>query len=545
MMSRKFMSPVDLAWLRMDDPNNLMIITGIMVFETKLDVERFKDAIRGSLLKFRRFRQRIVQPRLPLMRPYWEDDPYFALEEHLEHVTLTPPGDQAALHDLVSVVMSTDLDRSRPLWHFYIVDDYQDGSALVVRLHHCIADGIALIQVLLSMTDLEPDAVREYDPVELAQRDRPTRGDGGLTLRRELKNAVHLSSRALGEGFQMLTDREHAAERLTQARDFTAAVARLALRWPDPPTPFKGELGYQKRAAWSHPVDLDQVKLTGKAFGGTVNDILLTAVSGALRRYLLERDEPVEGLDIRGFIPVNLRPNLFEEELGNKFGLVFLSLPLGIDDPLERLLELKRNMDDLKASYEAIAAYGVLGVMGVVPPRIQDIAVSIFDTKGTAVMTNVPGPRQTLYMAGAPIKTIMAWVPQSGRISLGVSIISYEGQVYLGVATDAGLVPDPEHIIALFESEFKAMLERAQALQTRRKESVKPMLAGLDSALRDLDEILEVTRKTAIDEQAEASFPERCQALTKSGRQCKNPALPGQAFCHIHIRQSSDSLEQD
>jgi hypothetical protein len=226
---------------------------------------------------------------------------------------------------------------------------------------------------------------------------------------------------------------------------------------------------------------------------------LVTAVAGALGRYVDFRGKTAEDLNIRSFIPVNLRPVALDEDLGNKFGLVFLSLPLGIKDPVERLRKVKQNMDELKSSAEAVATFGILNLLGAVPPWIEEIAVAFFDTKGTTIMTNVPGPRSQLYMAGAPINMLMAWVPQSGRISLGVSILSYNGKVWLGVSTDQGLIPDPETIVSMFYHEYKEMISRAQKTRAERQKRMQPMLVMLDEAMQTLDELLAESGENQVD----------------------------------------------
>ena len=330
----------------------------------------------------------------------------------------------------------------------------------------------------------------------------------------------------------LLGDPERARETLRLGADMLAAAGRLVMRWPDPQTLFKGSLGIKKRAVWSAPFPLEDVKRVGRAFGGTVNDVLLSTMAGALRRYVHSRGEGIDGVNIRGVVPVNLRPIELDEDLGNQFGLVFLTLPIGVGDPLSRLYRLKSYMDELKSSAEAVAAFGILGVLGAVPLCLQDVGISIFDTKGTAVMTNVPGPRQQLYLAGAPIKMLMAWVPQSGRIGLGVSIISYDGQVFLGVATDEGLVPDPERILDYFSEEFEEIKSLAEKTVVERSEIVAPMLSSLDEALRTLDEVLE-----ARGQGGKPASNARCQALTRSGRQCKNSSLPGENYCRVHLKQ--------
>ena len=499
-MLRKPFSYVDHAWLRMNDPNNLMVITGLMTFDAPLDYERLKDTVEHSFIRFKRFRQRMVQPKLPFKRPYWEEDPSYNLEAHLQRFILPPPHDQKTLQVLISLLMSRELDYSRPLWQFYLVENYGSGSAFIARIHHSIGDGIALMQVLLSLTEPAPDHPPASHPQATAQRGEYPPNEPIQTLKSTTIKPTQRGAKGLmEEGKKMLLDPSHAVDRARQAIDFAGAVGKLALRWPDPQTVFKGPLGKEKRAAWSEPLELREVKFIGKTLNATVNDVLITAVAGALGRYVDFRGKTAEDLNIRSFIPVNLRPVALDEDLGNKFGLVFLSLPLGIKDPVERLRKVKQNMDELKSSAEAVATFGILNLLGAVPAWIEEIAVDFFDTKGTAIMTNVPGPRSQLTMAGAPINTLMAWVPQSGRISLGVSILSYNGKVWLGVATDHGLIPDPETIVSMFYQEYKEMIDRAQKTRAERLEPMQPMLAMLDGAMQTLDELLRESGADQVD----------------------------------------------
>lgn len=491
-MARKKMTYADHAWLRMDQPDNLMIITGMMTFDAPLELERLKEQVHQMVQRFRRFRQRMRPSRLPFRRPYWADDPNFNLDAHLQPISLPEPADKHVLEELISLLMSHPLEYDRPLWMFYLVENYLGGSALIGRMHHSMADGIALMQVLLSMTETTPPTDAEADA------GTPGAGQaGGLLPRTAQAAAVDKNSWALedllDEGRKLLADRDHARLRARQGLKFAAAVGRLALRWPDPPSLFKGPLSTDKRATWSEPFDLAQVKQLGKGLHATVNDVLLATLAGALGRYLDGVDAGADLQKIRGIIPVNLRPLELDEDLGNKFGLVFLSLPIGEADPLERLRRVKRYMDELKSSVEPAATYAILNALGAVPETVEDLATRFFDTKGTAVITNVPGPQIPLYLAGARINTVMAWVPQSSRISLGVSIISYNGQVWLGVATDEGLVPDPETIVANFQLEFEALQAYTPELQDETAAALAPLqpaLARLDSALNKLDEFL-------------------------------------------------------
>lgn len=525
-MPRKPLSAVDTAWLRMEDPTNLMMIAGVLVFGEPLDYERLKATLQHGLLRFDRFRQRVVRPAVG--SAYWEDDPDLDMSYHLQRASLPPPGDQAALQDLASLLASTQLDFSRPLWQFHLVDNVDGGSALICRLHHCIGDGLALVYVLLSLTSTVPD--EPWPTYQPKVQPAPHSPFGRLLrpARAALKTTRQAADVALRQVRELREDPAHAADLARMGTGSATALARLVLRWPDPKTIFKGPLGVPKRAAWSAPIPLQDVKIVRKKLGGTVNDVLLTAMSGGLRRYLQSRDQPVDGLNFRAVVPVNLRKPGTEHELGNKFGLVFLSLPVGIADPVERLGELRRRMDGIKGSLEAPVAFGILNGIGLSPQTIQDVVVSIFGTKGTAVMTNVKGPPVPLYLAGAPLDSLMFWVPQSGKLGMGVSILSYAGRVWLGLITDEGLVPDPEAIVAGFHAEFDALLEAARSAEAA--PSLRELTAKLDQALAALDALVEAEESAG----APAVSPERCQALTKAGQPCKNKPLPGSNYCRVH-----------
>jgi WS/DGAT/MGAT family acyltransferase len=233
----------------------------------------------------------------------------------------------------------------------------------------------------------------------------------------------------------------------------------------DPATALKGPLGREKVAAWSRPFDLADFKAIGRVTGSTVNDVLMAALAGGLRRLLVDRGEAPREIDVRGVVPVNLRPRKAEGQLGNRFGLVFLSLPVGIEDPLDRLFEVRRRMRALKDSPQALAVYQLLWAMGAAPQPVFDLALRIFAAKGSAVVTNVVGPRQEIAIAGAPLKQAMFWVPSASRLALGVSLLSYAGRVWMGLQSDAGVIPDPGRVLAGFDAEVRALCELARAQQ--------------------------------------------------------------------------------
>jgi diacylglycerol O-acyltransferase len=470
---KETMSNVDTAWLQMDRPTNLMMIASFMTFDEPIDYERLLATIERRLLIFDRFRQRVVPPRIPFGNYAWEDDPHFDIRAHVHRAALPAPGDKAALQAMMSDIISTPLDRSRPLWHYYLLDGYKGGSVIACRLHHSIADGIALMRVLLSMTDLTPDAPLSTDPVE---KDAPDKERGLLSTlvspatslaRTTWRTTGNVADFALHQSMETLRDPWRLVDVAKVGAGSAARLAKMVLRTPDPQTPFKGELGIRKATAWSDPLPLPEVKAVSKALNGTVNDAMMSTVAGALRRYLQDHNFPVDNLNIRALVPVNLRPLDEPLELGNRFGLVFPTLPIGAADVHERFIETRRFMNEIKDSPEAVVAFSVLQALGMTPTDIESLFLTFFATKSSMVLTNVPGPQVQLYLAGSPLREIMAWVPQSGGLGMGISILSYNGGIMVGVTTDVGLVPHPEEIISNFYIEFEALRQLAADMQAR------------------------------------------------------------------------------
>lgn len=446
------MASIDAAWLGMEDPTNLMMVTGVMALDGPVDLKRLRRVLDRRLKPFGRFHQRIVRPRSRANVPHWDDDEHFDVDNHLTHVALPAPGGDAALRDLVSDLMSVPLDFTKPLWHMHVIDGYRGGSVVLTRVHHCIADGIALVRVMLSLTDESATAKPDRATVK-----RPSPG-----FRIPLDWLPAAIGRGVATGQDLIANPEQVLEAARIGAHGAYRLGRLVVMPPDPGTLFKGELGRRKRAAWSEVLPLEDFKAIGKAYGATVNDVLVAVATGALRRYMARRGASTTGVAIRASVPVNLRPLADAHKMGNAFGLVFLTLPIGIADPVKRLAAIKKEMDGLKRSPEAMIAFGVLSLMGYAPTEVEQLGLRFFGTKATAVLTNVPGPRQPLFMAGRKIDKVMFWVPQSGHLGLGISILSYAGGVMLGIATDAGLVPDPERIVDEFKVEFQSMLKASR-----------------------------------------------------------------------------------
>jgi WS/DGAT/MGAT family acyltransferase len=452
----KPMSAVDSAWLHMDEPTNLMMITGVSLLDRPLDFERFRKTLEVRLLTLDRFTMRVVEPALPLGTPHWEVDPNFDLDAHIHRVALPAPGDMTELQRLISDLASTPLDFSKPLWSIHLVENVAGGAAMVLRLHHCIGDGTAMNAVMFRLMDMARDA--PVGEVQEPATEAPERHDFMSTVFRPVRSIGNAIRYLAHEGSESLRHPTRIVEGAGAAAEAASIVARVLLMTPDPATPLKGPLGVQKRVAWSNNIALPDVKTVTKSLGAKVNDVMLSAVAGGLRDYLIERHADVSDLEIRAVIPVDLRAPQRGIELGNAFGLVFLALPLSIADPVERLRETKTRMDAIKQSIEAVTFYSLLNIFGVTPRQVEEQALNIFGSRATAVVTNVRGPAQALYIAGSKIENIMGWVPQAGHLGLGVSIFSYDGKVSVGVITDAGLVPHPEKITAHFRARFDELL---------------------------------------------------------------------------------------
>jgi diacylglycerol O-acyltransferase / wax synthase len=475
---RERISAVDTAWLRMDRPSNLMMICGVLIFRERLLHARLAEVIAERFLVFKRFRQRPIQT--PAMA-FWEADPHFDLGHHVAHTAL--PG-RAGTHELqafVSRMISTPLDPARPMWQFHLVDNYAGGSAVVARIHHCYADGIALVRVMLSMTDSAPNGAPAM-PFEPRERTRETPDDALARLIAPFANVLE-SARKIGgtlaqKGVAIWNDPAQAVALAGQGSALTGEIAKLALMPQDSPTRFKGTPAVTKRVAWADPLPLPEVKTIGRALRASVNDVLLSCVAGALRGYLTEKGDDASGVTIRALVPVNLRPLEKAYKLGNQFGLVFLDLPIGIENPVERLYAVRANMDALKGSHQPILALGLLAAMGSGPKLLQEALLQALSRNATAVMTNVPGPQQPLYLAGGRIDSLMFWVPQSGDIGMGVSIISYNDTVQFGVVTDRGLCPDPERVIARFGAEFEKLVLTTLMSPWPREGELDPALAA-------------------------------------------------------------------
>jgi diacylglycerol O-acyltransferase / wax synthase len=472
------MSTVDSLWYSMDESTNRMVITTVMEFTRCVDYEKLKDLLEKRLLIYKRFRQRVVWPATRLGLPFWDYDANFDIQNHVVKLALPSPGDKNALARMISDFAIVPLDRERPLWQVHIIENYDKGSVILVRIHHAIADGIALVRLLFSLTDLQPKGPSAAWPKRYSDEPdtRPAIGKKGKTKVELIQETLNLLLRT-GEVSMMkslnLTEfiqkevmktvthptyiKKFARNSAGIGLSLGVALFRMIFIPDEKKSCFRGKIGTQKSVFWSNPVKLDKIKKISCFHRCTDNDVIMAAVAGALRTYGISRGSDFSDTEARFAIPVNVGSGGPNIELCNKFSFVFLSLPLHIQDPLKRLLEIRKRIRVIKNSPDAYVGYQALKMLGLPPKRITRHITGLLSRKLTGVLANIPGPQAPLYLTGLPIRNIMFWVPRMGSVGLGISIFSYAGAVTLGIASDSQLVPDPEAITVLFDQELEQM----------------------------------------------------------------------------------------
>ncbi len=425
-MTGRRMAAADSFWLELDRPDNLAVVTSLMWTTTEIDPDRLREVLRTRMVDpFPVMRRRPEMHDGLVHRGSWLDDPDFDLDRHLLVRPMPGTGDRAALEAFVGQVRATPLDPAHPMWRMYLLQGYEGGSAVVTRFHHSLADGVRSTQLMLSL--LEP--LDGELPGLAARVGRPgpvPTGPGG----------AHLIPRLLNTA---------------------VGVAELAL-WGNPRTALEGRTSIGKTVAWTDPVPLDVLKGIARRTGTTVNDVCTTLVAGAMARYLHARPGPPAPGDsgLAWMIPVNLEPAHRElpADLGNHFALVLLVLPHGAAAFPDRLAEVHRRMARIRNSHEPVVTMALARTLALLPTGLGTAFMRFFASKAVGVLTNVPGPRTAMALAGAPVAGVVGWAPTSGQQALTVTVFSYAGGVTFGFGTDTAVVPDPGELVALLGDEL-------------------------------------------------------------------------------------------
>ena len=432
-----------------------MMILGVWIIKPGVDYPAVCERLQERLLQYPRFGQRVA---FGVQGASWVAEDDFKIERHVVRELLAPGPknrEQQALQSRLAELAVQPLDGKHPLWQFHLIEHYQGGSALIARIHHCIADGVALIGVTQSMVD--GGVVRRPAKRHEAKDKQPDQ-DLGFWLSGLLLKPQKSLEAMLGKSLAGVTGAGKMARRAL------LDGAALAFMPEDSPTRLKGTPSPAKRVAWCQPLPFEEIRATAHALNCSINDVLMSCVAGAIGAYLRDCGDDIKGLEIRTMVPVNLREPEDEGTLGNRFGLAPVVLPIGMDNPVARLYEVRRRMHEMKGSYQPLFTLGLLAAAGWMVKPGQDVLLNLFAQKTTAVLTNVPGPREKLKFLGATLNQDLVWVPQYGTVGLGISILSYGGGVQFGIISDAGLCPQPQKIIDKFEPEFAKLSYLAMML---------------------------------------------------------------------------------
>lgn len=454
------LSRVDRAFLNMERTTNPMVIVALIVLGAPLARSRFRDRIAARFASRERFRSFPVEG---LSEAFWQRFDQFNIDDHVLSAALPAPGGQRELETLVGELASEPLPAGRPLWSFHVIERFGRGSAVVARIHHCYADGMALVRVLLSLTDRRPPRAQRQTARAGDRLDAAPQAAARLTSTGSeagwVAHALSEGRRLAETGVHLALHPEATATAAGQVSTLVSELANISFLADDPPTSLKRPLCGIRRVAWGKSLSLEEVKTIGRVLGCTVNDVLISTLAGALGQYLRARGEAVEGLTLRAAVPVDLRAaQSGDDSLGNRFGLVFVELPVGVLHPLQRLYGVRTAMQKLKGSEQALLTYGLLVTVGSLPRLVEDVVMNLFSAKASLVASNLRGPEAPLFIAGAPLRQVLFWVPQSGNIGTGVSMLSYNGRVHFGVIADRELIPNPADLISRINTAFEQLV---------------------------------------------------------------------------------------
>ncbi len=457
------LTAVDASFLAQEGPTAHMHVGAVMIFDGPAPAyEDLADHIRTRLHLVPRFRQKLAFPPLETGRPLWVDDPNFNLEYHLRDTALPARGSEQQLRALAARVHSQALDRSKPLWEMWLVQGLQDGRfALLTKTHHALVDGVSGVDLATVLFDLEPTpAPVEHSDMAWSPREPPSGIDmAARGVRGLIGLPFDVAARAVGAA-------AHPGEALAGTREALEGIGEVV--WagmnPAPETPLNVEIGPHRRLVWVRH-ELADFKRVKDAFGGTVNDVVLAVVAGALQRWLRSRGVRTEGLELRALVPVSIRARDEHHQLGNRLAAMRAPLPVYVEDPVARLRVVRTAMDGLKESKQAVGAEVLAGMQALAPPTILAQASRLnFSTRlFNLLVTNVPGPQFPLYVLGRRLQDLfpVAFLPKNH--ALAVAIMSYNGGMDFGLLGDYDAMPDIERLGELFGESLQEMLDAAAA----------------------------------------------------------------------------------
>jgi diacylglycerol O-acyltransferase / wax synthase len=461
------LSPIDVSFLDHEERGSHMHIGAVMVFEGPLPAyEDFRAHIESRLHLVPRYRQKLAYPRLQMGRPLWVDDPGFNIDYHVRHTALPSPGSVEQLRNLVGRVFSQRLDRSKPLWELWLIQGLEDGRfALINKTHHSLVDGVSGVDLTTVLFDTRP---------------RPTPIEGeGWTPRVEPSDAALIAEGVKGIAetpgrlaHRVLHAARHPREAALELREAAEGLGGIAWKLINPPprTPLNQPIGPHRRVLWIR-LALDDLKAIKNALGGTVNDVFLAVVAGALGRWLRRRGIKTEGLELRGIVPVSIRANDKKGALGNQITAMLGPLPVYAEDAVERLRIVSASMQGLKESKQAVGAETLTRLQGFAPPTILAQASRLnFSTRAyNLLVTNVPGPQFPLYLLGREMEELAPVPFLAPERALAIAIMSYNGSVDIGLMGDYDAMSDLDDFGGDIEESVAELIAAARKRKPARR----------------------------------------------------------------------------
>jgi diacylglycerol O-acyltransferase len=464
------LSALDASFLYLEKPSVHMHVAGLAILDpstraegvlTERDLARL---ISERIHLVPRFRQRVVVPPFGAGRPVWVDDRDFDLSFHLRRTALPSPGGRRELAEFVQRVHSRPLDRTKPLWEMYLIEGLEDGYVAVLsKSHHAMIDGVSGMDIATVMFDFSPETQRVKSQVWEPQ---PEPSGGELLVQAVVDQVSHPVQGLLDGATRVLRAPQEA---LQQVGRILGGIRSLVAMGPAPPGPFNVLVGPNRRFAMAE-VPVADAKMIKNALGGTVNDVILAAVAGALRALLLARGEPVEGLTLRAMVPVSTRDDAKQTALGNQVSMFFVGLPIGVSDPARRLRKITATTKELKSSHQAVAATALMSSAQWAPPTLHGLAARLLARQRVVnlVISNVPGPQVPLYLDGARLLVAFPVMPLGEQMALSVAVTSLSGVMGFGFTTDWDTGTDIDGLSDGLLEAFDELKKAAEAKGSRR-----------------------------------------------------------------------------
>jgi diacylglycerol O-acyltransferase len=444
---------LDASFLALEKEGAHMHVGSVLLFEGPAPAyDEFAAHIERGLHLVPRYRQRLAFPPFGAGRPVWVDDPHFNIGYHVRHTALPSPASSDQLRRLAGRVFSQQLDREKPLWEIWLVDEVEgDRFALICKTHHALVDGISGVDILTVLFDLEPDPPEPEPAPPWAPRPLPSAAE---------LLASALAERATGPWELLRSAVSHPDQAGTGAGRAAAGLAAMAAAGISgaPPSPLNVRIGPHRRFAWSS-ADLSQLKAIKDSLGGTINDVVLTVVTGALRAHLFRHGRDPEGLELKAMVPISVRADAARGALGNQVAAMYAPLPVGIDDVVERYRFIHGAMKGLKESGQAVGAQAITRLADAAAPTVLDQAARLQSRQRffNLTVTNVPGPQVPLYVLGRRLEAFYPMVPLVLNTALGIAIMSYDGRVYFGLLGDYDALADLDALTSDLESAIRAL----------------------------------------------------------------------------------------